>query len=218
MPLWLALLLPVLLAYTAGATPFGWLAGKLRGIDLRDHGSGNIGATNAIRVLGRRLGLPVFALDLVKGLLPVMAAAWWASVHPSFAGHPLAAQAAPVLAGLGAVLGHTFTFWLGFKGGKGVATSAGVMLGLAPAALLAAVAVWALAVKTCRYVSLSSILAGWSLPVAVAAQSWLGSRWNPPLLALACLIALLVTLRHRTNLVRIAAGTEPKIGRRHPAA
>ena len=96
MPLWLAILLPVLLAYLAGATPFGWLAGKARGLDLREHGSGNIGATNAMRVLGRGLGLPVFGLDVLKGLLPVLGAAWWSHTHPGFAGHPLAAQSTPV--------------------------------------------------------------------------------------------------------------------------
>jgi len=218
MPLWLAILLPIFPAYIAGATPFGWMAGKLRGLDLREHGSGNIGATNAVRVLGRRVGLPVFALDVLKGLLPVLGAAWWSAWHPGFAGHPLAAQSAPVLAGLGAVLGHTFTFWLGFKGGKGVATSAGVMLGLAPWALLAACLCWTLSMKTCRYVSLSSIVAGWTLPVAVAVQGWFTGGFNRPILALAVLIAVLVTVRHRANLARLAAGTEPKAGARTPAA
>ena len=172
MPLWLALSLPVALAYVAGATPFGWLAGRLRGIDLRQHGSGNIGATNAVRVLGKSIGLPVFVLDMLKGWLPVPARRGGRTAEPAFAGHPMAAQSAPVLAGLGAILGHTFTFWLGFKGGKGVATSAGVMFGLAPLALLAAVVVWGLCLKISRYVSLASIVSGWSLPVAVAVQQW----------------------------------------------
>jgi glycerol-3-phosphate acyltransferase PlsY len=214
MPLWLAIFLPVVLAYVAGATPFGWLAGKLRGIDLRQHGSGNIGATNAVRVLGKAVGLPVFALDVLKGLLPVLGAAWWSASHAGLAGQPLAAQAVPVLSGLAAVLGHTFTFWLGFKGGKGVATSAGVMLGLAPWALLAACLAWGLSMKVCRYVSLSSIVAGWTLPVAVGVQAWRAGSVNGPLLALALLIAVLVTVRHRSNLARIAAGTEPRAGTR----
>jgi glycerol-3-phosphate acyltransferase PlsY len=123
-------------------------------------------------------------------------------------------QAVPVLAGLAAVLGHSFTFWLGFKGGKGVATSAGVMLGLAPAALAAAVVVWIFSVKLSRYVSLASILAGWALAVAVAVQAWLQGSLNLPVMALALLIAVLVTVRHRGNLARIAAGTEPKAGAR----
>ena len=212
MPYWLAISLPVLLAYVAGATPFGWLAGRLRGVDLREHGSGNIGATNAVRVLGKRIGLPVFALDVLKGWLPVVLAAWWVEGQPAFAGRPVAAQAAPVLAGLGAVLGHTFTFWLGFRGGKGVATSAGVMLGLAPLALVAAVLVWAVSMKCSRYVSLSSILAGWALPAAVGLLGWRSGELNPPVLVLALLIAVLVTVRHRANIARIAAGTEPKAG------
>lgn len=214
MPLWLAILLPILFAYIAGATPFGWLAGRWKGIDLREHGSGNIGATNAVRVLGKRVGLPVFALDVLKGLLPVLGTAWWSVSQAAFAGHPLASQAVPVLAGLGAVLGHTFTFWLGFKGGKGVATSAGVMLGLAPLALLGAVAVWALSLKVWRYVSLASILAGWTLPVAVAIQAWRTGQLNGPLLVLSLLIAILVTVRHRSNIARLAAGTEPRTGAR----
>jgi acyl phosphate:glycerol-3-phosphate acyltransferase len=212
MPSWLVICLPVVLAYVAGATPFGWLAGRLRGMDLREHGSGNIGATNAVRVLGKRIGLPVFALDVLKGWLPVALAAWWVEGQSVLAGHSLAKQAVPVLAGLGAVLGHTFTFWLGFKGGKGVATSAGVMLGLAPLALLVAVAVWTVSMKISRYVSLSSILAGWALPAAVGLLAWRSGPLNPPVLMLALLIAVLVTVRHRSNIVRIAAGTEPKAG------
>jgi len=216
MPAWLAMTLPIVLAYVAGATPFGWLAGRWRGIDLREHGSGNIGATNVVRVLGKRVGIPVFVLDLLKGLLPVLGASWWSAAHPAIAGNALAAQTVPVLAGLGAVIGHSFTFWLGFKGGKGVATSAGVMLGLAPAALAAAVVVWILSVKLWRYVSLASILAGWALAIAVALQAWWQGVLNFPVLALALLIAVLVTVRHRSNLARIAAGTEPKAGARPP--
>ena len=218
MPSWLAFSLPVMLAYVAGATPFGWLAGRLRGLDLREHGSGNIGATNAVRVLGKRVGITVFVLDLLKGWGPVAFALWWAATQPAFAGRSLAAQTVPVLTGLGAVLGHTFTFWLGFKGGKGVATSTGIMLGLAPWALLAAVTAWALSLKISRYVSLSSIIAGWVLPVAVGLLGWRSGHWNPPLLTLALVIAALVTVRHRTNLARIAAGTEPKAGARRSAA
>lgn len=211
---WMIILVLMLLAYVAGATPFGFLAGRARGIDIRQHGSGNIGATNVVRVLGKRIGLPVFVLDVLKGLLPVLLATWWSERSPAFIGHPIKAQLAEVLTGLAVVVGHTATFWLGFKGGKGVATSAGVMLGLAPWALLAAVFVWAAAMVICRYVSLSSILAGWTLPVAVTVQSWRQEAFNWPLLTLALLIAILVTWRHRANLQRIAAGTEPKAGRK----
>lgn len=211
---WMIILVLVVLAYVAGATPFGFLAGKARGIDIRRHGSGNIGATNVTRVLGRKIGLPVFVLDVLKGLLPVLLAAWWTTQSPAFTGPPIKAQLAEVLTGLAVVVGHTASFWLGFKGGKGVATSAGVMLGLAPWALLAAALVWAATMAVWRYVSLGSILAGWTLPVAVAVQGWRQGVFNWPLLALAALISVLVTVRHRSNLQRIAAGTEPKAGRK----
>ena len=223
--LWLAAL-----AYVAGATPFGFLAGRLRGIDIRQHGSGNIGATNAVRVLGKKIGGVVFALDALKGLLPVLLAAWWTQRCPAFDGHPIAASLAEVLAGLAAVAGHTATFWLGFKGGKGVATSAGVMLGLAPWALLAALLAWLISMAVCRYVSLSSIIAGWVLLAAVVAREWLrifpgdktpgAAAYEPnwPLLALSGLLCALVTWRHRSNLRRIAAGTEPKAWAKKEAA
>jgi glycerol-3-phosphate acyltransferase PlsY len=232
---WMIILVLMVLAYVAGATPFGFLAGKAKGIDIRKHGSGNIGATNVIRVLGKEIGLPVFALDVLKGLLPVLLAAWWVGRSPAFVGRPVQAQLAEVLTALAVVVGHTATFWLGFKGGKGVATSAGVMLGLAPWVLLAAFLVWAATMAIWRYVSLGSILAGWSLPVAVIGQGFArGStevversdahvtrlmvyhqpELNWPLLTLALLIAVLVTWRHRGNLQRLAAGTEPKAGRK----
>ncbi len=218
MPLWLAMLLPAALAYIVGATPFGWLAGRVRGVDLRRHGSGNIGATNAVRVLGKGLGLTVLALDVLKGWIPVAVAAWWSARQPGLVDQAIAAEMTPVLAGLGAVLGHTFTFWLRFKGGKGVATSAGVMLALAPVPLAAALVVWAVAMKACRYVSLSSILAGWALVLALAIEGWRDGRVNVPIVVLALSMAVLVTVRHRANLARIAAGTEPKAGARKPDA
>ncbi len=214
MPIWLTILVLVLLAYVVGATPFGYLAGRLRGIDIRQCGSGNIGATNAIRVLGKGWGIPVFVLDLLKGWLPVLGAAWWAQQDPAFAAHPVAQQVAPVLAGLAAVIGHMATFWLGFKGGKGVATSAGIMIGLAPWPLLIALLAWLVSRKLWGYVSLASIIAGWTLLLAVLGQSWSRGIFNGPLTVLSAVLALLVTLRHRTNLRRIAAGTEPKVGRR----
>jgi glycerol-3-phosphate acyltransferase PlsY len=122
------LILSLFVAYLSGATPFGYLAGKLKGIDIRQHGSGNIGATNAIRVLGKGIGIPVFILDLLKGLLPVLFAKHWLAQMP---GAESLISWGAVLTALAAVLGHMFTFWLGFKGGKGVATTGGVLLGIA---------------------------------------------------------------------------------------
>lgn len=214
MSVWLTLSLILLLAYLAGATPFGYLAGRWRGIDIRQHGSGNIGATNVVRVLGKGIGIPVFVLDLLKGWLPVLGAAWWVGRDAAFASHPLLQQLAPVLAGLATVAGHMAPVWLGFKGGKGVATSAGIMIGLAPWPLLIALLTWLTARKIWRYVSLASILAGWALLLAVLIQSWLRQAFNGPLIALCVVLAVLVTLRHRSNLRRIAEGTEPKVGRR----
>ena len=199
------LLLILLLAYLIGATPFGFLAAKAKGIDIRHHGSGNIGATNVIRVLGKRVGLPVFALDLLKGLLPVLAARLWcrhAHLDPSW---PL------LLAALGAVLGHNFTFWLRFKGGKGIATSAGALLALLPIALAAAVLVWLLAFYSTRYVAVASIAAGLSLPLTVLLQRTLSSPSSAPslpLLIFATANGGLAVWRHRSNIQRLRQGTE----------
>lgn len=200
-----ALLLTLLLAYLAGATPFGYLIAQAKGIDIRLHGSGNIGATNVIRVLGKRIGIPVFALDVLKGLLPVLAARLWcrhAVLDPTW---PL------LLAALGTILGHNFTFWLGFKGGKGIATSAGALLAILPLALLVAVLVWLLAFYSTRYVAVASIAAGLSLPLTVLAQRALSAPDRSPslpLLAFATAIGTLAVWRHRSNIQRLRQGTE----------
>ncbi len=198
----LVLLSILLLAYVAGATPFGFLVAKWKGIDIREHGSGNIGATNVIRVLGKKIGIPVFAMDMLKGLLPVVAARFWCT----WTGHeptwPM------LLAALGSVLGHNFTFWLGFKGGKGVATSAGAILALLPAALGVAVVVWMIFFFSTRYVAVASIAAGLSLPLTVLAQRALTGHPALPLLGFAGVIGLLAVWRHRSNIQRLRSGTE----------
>ena len=204
-----ALSLTVALAYVVGATPFGYMAGKMKGVDIRTHGSGNIGATNVIRVLGKGIGIPVFILDALKGLLPVCLAGWWFRQSPALAA---SAPLAEVLAALGAVLGHSFTFWLGFKGGKGVATTAGAMLGLSPIVLLGGIAIWMLFFFTTRYVSLASMAAGVALCAGTAVQGKVTGHLNVPLLALTGIIALLVIWRHRSNIQRLLAGTENKAG------
>jgi len=206
----LSIIAAMALAYLIGAIPFGYVAARTQGIDIREHGSGNIGATNVMRVLGKRIGLPVFALDTLKGLLPVLLTGWWCQRDPLFLRTANATHLAEVLSGLSAVLGHNFTFWLGFKGGKGVATSAGVMLGLAPVVLLAAVVVWGLSFLVLRYVSLASILAGLTLPLATLLQSHLRQNLNWPLLCLTVFIGALTLWRHRTNLERLRTGTEPR--------
>jgi glycerol-3-phosphate acyltransferase PlsY len=200
------------LAYVAGATPFGYLAGRARGIDIRQHGSGNIGATNVIRVLGKALGIPVFVLDFLKGFVPVFAAGWWCHRQPAFADAEPFVSIAEVVTGLAAVLGHNYTFWLGFRGGKGIATSAGVLFGLAPWVLLAAIAVWVATYFVSGYVSAASIAAGVVLPIAASVQGVFRGAQNWPLVILCAVIGALAVWRHRTNLARLRAGTEPRRG------
>ncbi len=198
----LALLTLFLLAYLAGATPFGYLVAKWKGIDIREHGSGNIGATNVIRVMGKKIGLPVFALDVLKGLLPVLFAKMWCARGGWDPTWPM------LLAALGSVLGHNFTFWLGFKGGKGIATSAGAMLAVLPVALGVALLLWMIIFYTSRYVAVASIAAGLSLPLTVLAQRSLTGSPALPLLGFATLIGLLAVWRHRSNIQRLREGTE----------
>jgi acyl phosphate:glycerol-3-phosphate acyltransferase len=207
-----AILLSALGGYISGATPFGFIAGKLcRGIDIRQHGSGNIGATNAIRVLGKGIGIPVFIMDFLKGWLPVcLAKAWLASLP----GAEMLISTGAVITGLAAVLGHMFTFWLSFKGGKGVATTGGVLLGIAPMAMLGGLAVFLVVFVTTRYVSLASMLAGVGVVVTLLVQMSLAGVWDVVLLGFGVLVMLLVILRHRANIRRIMAGTEPKAGRK----
>lgn len=205
-----AILLSALGGYLSGATPFGYLAGKLtRGIDIRQHGSGNIGATNAIRVLGKGIGIPVFILDLLKGWLPVWLAKGWLASLP---GAEALISTGAVATGLAAVLGHMFTFWLGFKGGKGVATTGGVLLGITPVAMLGGLAVWLVFFFVSRYVSLASMMSGIGVVVTMLIQMNRSGLWDPVMLGFGVLVMLLVIIRHKANIGRILAGTEPKAG------
>ncbi len=197
-----------LVAYLLGSIPTGYLAGRARGIDLRTTGSGNIGATNALRVLGRRIGGLVLAIDMLKGLLA-------ATVVPQAFFRWLAAPAAgaampvwlPILGGIAGVLGHNFTCWLRFRGGKGVATSAGVLLGILPLPFVTVLGVFLLVLAVTRIVSLSSLVAAAALPVATLV-------WNPDpvLIGFSIALAALAFVRHRANIRRLLAGTEPRIG------
>jgi len=194
-------LLPILVgAYLLGGIPFGYLAGRLvAGVDLRRVGSGNLGATNAIRQLGWGWGSVVFGLDLLKGWVAV-------ALAQRFGGG--AGAWLPVAAGLAAILGHSFTPYLRFKGGKGVATSAGVFLRLAPVATGIALAVFLVVMLSSRIVSLSSLTATAALPLLLL--------WRQPdeplLLGFASLIAVLIWIRHRGNLRRLLRGEEPRLG------
>ncbi len=194
---------PVPLAYLVGATPFGYLAGKMRGIDIRQHGSGNIGATNVLRVLGKPVGISVLVLDLLKGLLPVLLAISTgerSSVH--------------IATALAAILGHNYTFWLGFKGGKGIATTAGAILPLMPWALLAAAAVWTAVLLASRYVSVASIAAAVAVPAALVVQGLAAGSWNPAILGFALFVSALAIWKHRANIQRLRRGEENRIGRK----
>lgn len=206
-----AILVSAVGGYLSGSLPFGYWAGKLKGIDIRQHGSGNIGATNVFRVLGKGMGIPVFFLDALKGWLP----AWLAGLWLQQQGAALElVSAAAVVAGLAAVLGHMFTFWLGFKGGKGVATTAGVLLGIAPLAMLGGLAVWLLFFFTTRYVSLASMMAGVGVVATMAITMARSGRWDLVMLGFGVLIMLLVIVRHRSNITRLLAGTESKAGQK----
>lgn len=181
-------------AYLLGSIPTGLLLSKALGVDIRAAGSGNIGATNVYRTLGRKVGIMTLVGDCLKGLVPVLVAR-----HLGFA------EAWVAAAGLAAFLGHVYTVFLGFKGGKGVATALGVFLGISPMAVLVALGVFAAALLRWRYVSLGSILAAAVMPAAVA----LIER-KPTVVALTVAIALLVIWKHRENIARLRAGTESK--------
>jgi len=194
-------------SYLFGSTPFGLLLARwFGGIDIRKHGSGNIGATNVGRVMGFRWFVAVFVLDGLKGLLPTGLALAWASAGEP----PTVSMAGPVLVGLAAVLGHMFPCWLGFRGGKGVATALGVVLMLAPLASLITAGIFGLTFALWRTVSVSSILAAISFAVLqmllLKPHPWTAQLW--PLGVFSLLVPGLIVYRHRSNLVRLWRGEE----------
>ena len=204
-------------SYLLGAIPFGLLAGLMRGIDLRKAGSGNIGATNAWRLLGPAFGLPVFVLDFLKGCVPVWVGRVYLADHAPLAVivDPALMSLLVVLVGAAAVLGHMFPVYLNFRGGKGAATGLGLLFALHPPTALCALGVWLLALGIWRYVSLASIIAALSYPVLFPALTVLGgdamtahwATWGG-----ATLLCGLVVIRHRPNIARLLAGTEARIG------
>jgi glycerol-3-phosphate acyltransferase PlsY len=189
-------------SYLVGAIPTSYLAGRLfRGIDLREHGSKNLGATNVYRTLGWRYAIPVGLFDIAKGAVPVLILA------PQFSESQLFALAC----GIAAIVGHVFSVFVRFRGGKGVATAAGVMLGLTPLALGVALLAWLLVVALSGYVSLASIAAAAIFPVAV----YLLERPDrPEILWLDALVAAAIIWLHRANIRRLLNGTESRFGRR----
>ena len=204
----LACLPPVLLGYLCGALPWGlWLGRWLRGVDVRTLGSRNLGATNVYRTLGPGLGIATLALDALKGAVPV----WLAPRLPGWpANGPLGPEWPPILAGLGAIAGHVWSVFARFRGGKGVATTAGVLLALSPAAFGVFVAVFVATVAVTRYISLGSMLGA----LAFALTLGLTHGWRHPLAGFGVLVAALVIARHRENLGRLVRGQERRFSLR----
>lgn len=204
-------LIVVCLAYLLGSLPTGYLVARARGLDIRAVGSGNIGATNVFRSLGAPAGTAVLAIDALKGWTACVLLADW--VHHLTGGDPGSPTPTSLrlVAGIAAVLGHNYTCWLRFRGGKGIATSAGVLLALVPYALLILLAAWVVTFVLSRFVSLSSVVAASTLPFAV----WATGGGLTLILVTGGLSALAI-YRHRANLQRILAGTEPRFGQSKP--
>lgn len=205
----------IVLAYLIGSVPFGYLAGKLNGIDLREHGSKNIGATNAVRVLGKKWGIPVFVCDFLKGYVPLQVVIQLlGDGELSLTQFSLESMLWVLGVMFALILGHTFTCFLHFKGGKGVATTGGCLFALSPIIGLSALLTWILMMVFTRYVSLSSMVAGLAMMTAAGYEFWWAdgelSGADMTLLSLLMIIFVLVVYKHRTNIVRLCQGTEPK--------
>ena len=191
----------VIVSYFVGAIPTSYIAGRIaRGIDLRQHGSGNLGATNAYRVLGWRAAIPIFVADALKGFLPVL-------LFPRVDGVTHFGWA--LAYGVAAILGHVYSIYVGFRGGKGVATGAGVFLGLAPLAVLLGLVIWVGLVAATGYVSLASIVSAAALPLLI-----LATGAPRAVLVLSLLLAAFVIFAHRANIRRLLRGEEHRFRRR----
>ena len=203
------LLLIALIGYLAGSlTPSIWIGKLFYKKDIRQHGSGNAGATNVFRTLGWRPALAVMIIDITKGFLPTFYAAslWWGQTQ-------IDVVYLQLLAGVSAVLGHCYTIFGGFRGGKGVATAGGMMIALFPIVLPLCLLVFAVVVWLTRYVSLASMCTAISLPIALLISHYgLGKPVSPPLMILGWLVAGFIIFTHRSNLKRLLAGTETRIG------
>jgi glycerol-3-phosphate acyltransferase PlsY len=197
-------------SYGIGAVPSSYIVGKLfRGIDLREHGSKNLGAANTFRVLGTRFAVPVLLFDVLKGFV----AAYYFS---RFGGSGFAF---PLLAALSVVLGHNYSAFVRFAGGKGVATTAGAFLALAPYAVLMCFALWAIVLLVSRIVSVASLAGAIFLaPAILISNRFFGTRIHPSIIALAAVAAVLVVYKHRSNIRRLLRGEEKRIFGRHGAS
>ncbi|HID11775.1 MAG TPA: glycerol-3-phosphate 1-O-acyltransferase PlsY [Candidatus Latescibacteria bacterium] len=200
----MSLILAFLLSYLLGSLVPGLWVPRLKGIDIREHGSGNPGATNVYRVLGWKYALPVGITDFGKGLAAVALASHLAG--------PLAWG--PILCGLAAVVGHMWPIFGGFRGGRGVLTAAGALTGLAPLGVLVAVVVWSVVAFSTKYVSLGSISAAVAFPLSLVVQRELGVPVSDGLLGLSALVCALIILRHRPNIQRLLRGEEHRFRRK----
>ncbi|MCP5534874.1 MAG: glycerol-3-phosphate 1-O-acyltransferase PlsY [Akkermansiaceae bacterium] len=228
MPLWI----PPIIAFLAGSIPFGLLIAKAKGVNIREHGSGNIGATNVLRVIGKPYGISCLVLDLLKGLIPTMAGIslfTYAGDSNPMAIKALApyavelpqtqAQILQIVTALAAILGHNYSPWIGFKGGKGIATSGGALIALMPAAVVILLVIWALLFFTTKYVSVASMGAAVSLPFLTIFGSWYHGKlangtWNKPLFIFTIIIAALAVWRHRSNIKGLMNGTEHQFAKK----
>lgn len=204
----LPVVIAILVAYVTGSFPSAYLAGKWRGVDLRKHGSGNLGATNVVRVLGIGIGAVVFIVDTLKGFLPVFfLPALTGTVHP---------EIVSLTVGLAAILGHVRPiFLLGQKGGKGVATAGGVFLGVAWLPALIAIGVFIVVFATSRFVSVASLSAALALPFAFLVT---GASISDPYFLASIVVGLFVFFTHRANIGRLRRGEEPRFTRRATTA
>lgn len=195
--------LAVALAYVVGSIPAAYIAGRMSGVDLRKHGSGNLGATNVIRVLGTKIGLAVFAFDVAKGALPTL-------LLPRVVTGGWPPELMAIACGIAAIVGHTRPVFLRFgRGGKGVATAAGVFLALAPVPTLLVLVVFAVVLLSSGYVSLGSLVSATMLPILIAVTLGLRS----PVFALSALVAIFVFWTHRANIARLRRGEEHRFGK-----
>jgi glycerol-3-phosphate acyltransferase PlsY len=199
-----------LVGYLIGSVPSGYIAGRIAGIDIRTAGSGNIGATNVTRVLGKRYGYPVFFADFAKGMSAVGVSM---AVGKQLFLPPNSQQLVQIVAAVSCVLGNAYPVWLRFRGGKGVATSAGILFGLMPLAALVGVVVWVVTFEITRYVSVASIAATVALPITVLVMTYFKQTNESLFLYFTICLAAIVILRHRSNLSRLLRGTEQRFRR-----
>jgi len=202
-----------LTAYLLGSIPTGFLVAKARGKDIRTIGSGNIGATNVFRYLGTKAGVFVLLADALKGWLAVAVVASLFSAWFQAPSDLVGRERLEIIAGLSVIVGHNYTCWLYFKGGKGIATSAGVLVGLVPGALLIILGVWIVVFALTRFVSLASIAASFTLPFA----TWLTGH-TPTMIAITAAMAALAIFKHKSNIKRLLDGTESRFALKRTSA